>query len=396
MKFYVIGIDDNQNQEFSSSIQYIINQNLIFSGGKRHHEIVKSFLPPNYKWIDIIVPLETVLNAYKEESTVVVFTSGDPLFFGFGNTLIREFPQADIKIYPTLNSLQLLAHRLLLPYQDMHIVSLTGRPWNKFDEALILGTEKIGVLTDRKVHTPSTIAQHMLDYGYDNYRMSIGELLGNDEEERVSTWEIKDVIGKEFKYPNNLILEIKQKRIRPFGLPNEEFFLLNNRVNMITKMPIRLLSLSMLNLRDRKTFWDIGFCTGSISIEAKLQFPHLNVIAFEQREEGKDLMEQNSKKWGTPGIEYYIGDFTSIDPHTLTPPEAVFIGGHGGKMDEIIRLVNKVLPPGGVIVFNSVSEESQKLFRDAVQSHQLKLVENLNIKIDDYNSILVMKAVKEL
>lgn len=396
MKFYVIGIDDNQNQEFSSTVQNIISHNLVFSGGKRHHEIVRSLLPNGYKWIDIIVPLDSVLECYKKETTVVVFTSGDPLFFGFGNTLLREFPNADIEIFPTLNSLQLLAHRLQLPYHDMHIVSLTGRPWAKFDQALIQGTEKIGVLTDRKVHTPSTIAQRMQDYGYDNYTMSIGELLGNQEEEQVSTWEIKDVIGKEFKYPNNLILEIKEKRVRPFGLPNEEFFLLNNRVNMITKMPIRLLSLSMLDLRDRKTFWDIGFCTGSISIEAKLQFPHLNIVAFEQREEGKELMEKNSKKWGAPGIEYYIGDFTAQKLDELTPPDAVFIGGHGGKMNEIIGLVNRVLPVGGIIVFNSVSEDSQKLFRDAIQVHQLRLIENLNIKIDDYNSILVMKAVKEL
>lgn len=72
---------------------------------------------------------------------------------------------------------------------------------------------------------------------------------------------------------------------------------------MITKMPVRLLTLSMLTLREKKSFWDIGFCTGSVSIEAKLQFPELKVTAFEQRPEGKELMERNSRKFARPALQ---------------------------------------------------------------------------------------------
>ena len=85
------------------------------------------------------------------------------MFFGFANTLKREFPEAEIIVYPTFNSLQLLAHRLVIPYHDMRIVSLTGRPWQEFDKALIERAGKIGVLTDKE-HTPAAIAQRMLDY----------------------------------------------------------------------------------------------------------------------------------------------------------------------------------------------------------------------------------------
>ena len=50
----------------------------------------------------------------------------------------------------------MLAHRLVMPYHDMRIVSLTGRPWPEFDKALIERTEKIGILTDKehKGHHP--------------------------------------------------------------------------------------------------------------------------------------------------------------------------------------------------------------------------------------------------
>lgn len=392
MKFYVIGIDDNQTQHFEPEVLDVITSHSFFSGGARHHEIVKNFLPDNYTWIDIVVPLDAVFGQYESYNEVVVFASGDPLFFGFANTIQRKMPQADIILYPYFNSLQLLAHRLLMPYQDMHIVSLTGRPWHKFDEALILGYDKIGVLTDNKEHIPSNIAQRMLLYGYDNYTMSIGELLGNKEKEKVSTFRLEEVIGKTFTFPNNIILQKTYTRPRPFGIPESEFHLLNGRAKMITKMPIRLLSLSMLDLRDKAVFWDVGFCTGSVSVEAKLQFPHLQIYAFEQRQEGRELIENNACRFGTPGITSYIGDFTETDISDIPSPDAIFIGGHGGKMHQIVSKLAKVMSKNSVVVFNSVSEESRILFLDAIAANAMEMEQSITIKIDDFNSIDVMKA----
>lgn len=394
MKFYVIGIDDNQSQYFNPEVLDIINNHSVFSGGARHYEIVKPLLPESSSWINITIPLSAVFEQYSRYKEIVVFASGDPLFFGFANTIKREMPDAEIVLYPFFNSLQLLAHRLLIPYQDMHIVSLTGRAWDKFDEALILGYNMIGVLTDNKEHRPSAIIQRMLDYGYDNYKVSIGELLGNKEKEKITTWELKDVLDKKFSFPNNLILKKTTSRYRPLGIPENDFHLLNGRAKMITKMPIRLLSLSLLELRDKTVLWDIGFCTGSVSIEAKMQFPHLKVLAFEKREEGKELIESNSSKFGVPGIYSFIGDFTDMDITALPTPDAVFIGGHGGKMNEIMRKISTVINPEGVIVFNSVSVDSKEMFLQAIEKNNLQLEQYIAIKVDDFNTIEVMKAKK--
>lgn len=394
MKFYVIGIDDNQQQYFSPEIKEAISSHTVFSGGARHHEIAESFLPKEYTWIDITVPLKNVFQQYQSHNEIVVFASGDPLFFGFANTIQREMPEAEIIVYPSFNSLQMLAHRLVLPYQDMHIVSLTGRPWLKFDQALIEGQSKIGVLTDNKEHIPSSIAERMLEYGYDNYIMHMGELLGNKEKEKVSTLELKDVVGKTFQFPNNLILIKTESRNRPFGIPESDFHLLNGRAKMITKMPIRLLSLSMLDMRDKSVFWDVGFCTGSVSVEAKMQFSHLEIFAFEQRQECKELIENNARRFGTPGIASFIGDFTQTDISGLSAPDAVFIGGHGGKMNEIVKKLNEVLNLNGVIIFNSVSDESRDMFLKAIEHNGLKLEQSITIKVDDFNAIDVMKVIK--
>lgn len=389
--FYIIGISDDRHQFLSPEVRSLISRGKVFSGGKRHHELMHSYLPEDAVWIDIIVPLEAVFSRYEGHSEVIVFASGDPLFFGFANTVMRKLTSAKIILFPTFNSLQMLAHRMLLPYQDMRTLSLTGRPWDAFDSALIKGEKLMGVLTDRE-KTPATIASRMLEYGYDNYRMTVGEALGNREEEAVRTFSLEEASQSTFRFPNCLILERSHARFRPFGLPESEFHLLNGRSKMITKMPVRLLTLSMLELRDKKSFWDIGFCTGSVSIEAKLQFPELKVTAFEQRPEGRELMERNSRKFGTPGITTIIGDFLNGDISALPAPDAVFIGGHGGKMRKILQRINEVLLPGGVIVFNSVSEESRTLFREGIAQIDRKVTQCTRIAVDSFNPIDIMKA----
>ena len=390
--FIVIGMTDDREVWFPPEIRAAIAAGRVFSGGRRHHEIVAPLLPEGAVWIDITVPLEAVFAQYAGHPEVVVFASGDPLFFGFANTLRRELPEAEITVYPSFNSLQLLAHRMQLPYADMRTVSLTGRPWDGFDEAVIRGDRLIGALTDRH-KTPAAVAQRMLDYGYNNYRMTVGECLGNRETERVRSFaSLDEAAAAVYAFPNCLILEQTRPRPHPFGLPEHDFALLDGRVNMITKMPIRLLTLSQLDLARRKSFWDIGFCTGSVSIEARLQFPHLQVTSFEIREEGRVLMEQNARKFGAPGIHALIGDFLEADLSALPAPDAVFIGGHGGKLVEMLRRIDEVLLPGGVIVFNAVSEQSQALFREGVAAIGRQITGQMHVAINQFNPIEILRA----
>ena len=393
--FIVIGLSDAQEPWLDPKALDAISKAKVFSGGKRHHEIMKGLLPNDYKWIDITVPLAKVFEQYRKtfnSQFIVVFASGDPLFFGFANTILREMPDAEIQLFPSFNSLQTLAHRILMPYQDMRIVSLTGRPWHEFDKALIERAPKMGVLTDNKEHTPNSIAQRMLEYGYDQYIMWVGEHLGNPSEERITKLSLSEAAQQSFGNPNCLILQAENIRPKVFGIPDEQFAILEGRPKMITKAPIRLLSLQALDLYQKHTFWDIGFCTGSVSIEAKLQFPHLQIVSFEVREEGKELMQINSQRFGTPGINTIIGDFLTQDLKSLPRPDAVFIGGHNGQLPFMLERIKQVLLPGGCVVFNSVSQESQQTFKQEASKQGFTLQPSLHIALNDYNPIEIIKA----
>ena len=408
MKFIVIGITDNPNPWFPHEVMETIKQGRVFSGGKRHHEIVLPFLPSDAEWIDITVPLDAVFEQYYSRFSVhdslpiIVFASGDPLFFGFANTIKRKMPEADIVVYPTFNSLQMLAHRLVMPYHDMRIVSLTGRPWPAFDKALIERVGKIGILTDKE-HTPAAIAQRMLDYGYDSYQMIVGEHLGNPSLEKISTLSLEEAVRRDFSNPNCVILDAFNHQPsainHPFGIPDSDFALLDGREKMITKMPIRLLTLQALDLPNRHVFWDIGFCTGSVSVEARLQFPHLTICAFEIRPECESIIKENARRFGAPGIDVHIGDFLETDITALPRPDAVFIGGHGGRLKEIMDKVLTVLSEGGVIVFNSVTSpkvpiDSHRLWNEACQNFGLRQEPPLHIQLNDYNPIEILKVQK--
>ena len=400
-RFIVIGISDAPQHFFTPEVLEIIRKGRVFSGGKRHHEIVAPLLPASAQWIDITIPLDNVFSQYIPlSSDIVVFFFFFFLFFGFANTIKRKMPEAEIVVYPTFNSLQMLAHRLVMPYHDMRIVSLTGRPWPEFDRVLIERAEKIGVLTDKE-HTPATIAQRMLDYGYSEYTLYVGEHLGNPELEKVTTLSLEEATQRNFAMPNCVILDAvshQASAIRhPFGIPETAFALLDGREKMITKMPIRLLTLQALDLPRRHVLWDIGFCTGSVSIEARLQFPHLHIDAFEIRPECEAIIHENARRFGAPGINVHMGDFLQMDISLLPRPDAAFIGGHGGKLKEIMKKVLTVLADDGIIVFNSVVApkvltDSQKLWDEACEELGLKLDTPLHIQLNDNHPITILKC----
>ena len=248
--------------------------------------------------------------------------------------------------------------------------------------------------------------------------MYIGEHLGNPSLEKVTTLSLEEAAQRDFSMPNGVILcgETAEHEC-PFGIPDSAFALLDGREKMITKMPIRLLTLQALDLPKRRVFWDIGFCTGSISIEARLQFPHLQIEAFEIRPECEAIIHENTRRFGAPGINVHMGDFlvccdsvatystpdgiATYSTHdgiaTYLTPDAVFIGGHGGHLKEIMAKVLSVLAPDGIIVFNSVTSpkvptNSRQLWDEACEELGLQQEEPLRIQLNDYNPIEILKA----
>lgn len=393
-KFLVIGISDQSKPELSAKLKHVLSTQTVFSGGKRHYDLMREWLPANHQWIDVVVPLAVTFEKYKLlNQSIVLFASGDPLFFGIANTLKREFPEAEIDVHPTFNSLQMLAHQCQIPYGNMKVATLTGRPWINLDQELIRGTGLIGVLTDRQ-KTPAAIASRMKEFGFDNYTIYLGERMGGALQ-KTRCLSVDECAQVTSEMPNCLIIEKTEGFERSMGIHEGDFHFLEGRPKMITKRSIRLMSLSMLKLDTAKVLWDVGFCTGSVSIEAKQAAPHVDVFAIEKRDESRALMSKNQRTFRVPGIHTTIGDFFETDLKQWPQPDRIFIGGHGGRLNEMVKELDQILAPGGVIVFNAVSQQTNTQFIQSVEASSMTITDSMQLQQDDFNAVTILQATKE-
>ena len=131
------------------------------------------------------------LKIASEHAKTVVLASGDPLFYGIGNTLSAHFPPERLYFLPHVSSVQLAFARLKTSWHDAQVVSLHGRPMASLLPALSRQAAKIALLTDGKNH-PAAIAQFLLAHGCDHYDLWVCEELGGAAE-RVSRWTLRDM-----------------------------------------------------------------------------------------------------------------------------------------------------------------------------------------------------------
>ncbi|MDB0439334.1 cobalt-precorrin-6Y C(15)-methyltransferase [Clostridioides difficile] len=125
----------------------------------------------------------------------------------------------------------------------------------------------------------------------------------------------------------------------------------------ITKEEVRAISISKLNLVNSKNFIDIGAGTGSVSIEAAYNYPNLNVISIEKKDDALELIEKNIKKFNLKNVEVIKG-YAPIDINLNNKVDSIFLGGTGNNLEEIIAWSKKTLITGGRLVANFIIIET--------------------------------------
>ena len=223
--------------------------------------------------------------------------------------------------------------------------------------------------------------------------MIVGEELDGSKE-KINLLSLAEAAQYDTQKLNCVVLKQTKKQAVKKNIPDADFQTLEGRPGMITKLPIRLISLQTLELENTTDFWDIGSCTGAIAIEAKLNFPQLNCIAFEIRTECDQIINFNTKKHHAPGISIEIGDFLEQDLSKFNRPQSVFIGGHGNRLKELIERVDKYLEAEGTVVMNTILEKSYNVFQAEFGKRNYTLNTPLKIGVNEHNTIHVLVAKK--
>ena len=121
----------------------------------------------------------------------------------------------------------------------------------------------------------------------------------------------------------------------------------------ITKEEVRAISLNKLELLNAKTFIDVGAGTGSVSIEAGYSYPNLKVIAIERNDDAIDLVKQNKEKFNLDNVEI-VKAYAPVELDKDIKADAIFLGGTGKKLEEIIDWSKDLLVDGGRLVANFI------------------------------------------
>ena len=96
----------------------------------------------------------------------------------------------------------------------------------------------------------------------------------------------------------------------------------------------------------------------------------------------------------------HIGDFLQVCCDSIAAPflpDAIFIGGHGGQLKEMMAKALRHLTPGGIIVMNSVkapkvTTDSHRLWDEACRELGLRQEQPLHLQINDYHPITILKC----
>ena len=363
----VVGIGHDGPAGLSAEAKAQVAAAQVLAGGRRHLD----FFPERTgEKIVIDADLDKVVirlsEVYATEKTVIL-ASGDPLFYGIGGLLLRSFPREHLVFLPQVSSVQLAFARIKETWHDAKIVSLHGRPLETLRPAVLGRAAKIAVLTDGQNH-PGVIGDLLRQLGAaEDYTCWVCENLGGTDEligRHPATHLKEDTFS-----PLNIVVLVLRDGKSPGGKPKHEVNLpllgipesvLRHRAGprgLITRREVRILALCYLELHPGDQLWDLGAGSGSVSLEAARLSSAVRILALERDPERFRQLEANIAEFGAGRVQAVCAEAPE-GLVELPDPDAVFIGGSGGRLRDILDVVMRRLKPGGRLVLNCITLEN--------------------------------------
>lgn len=369
---YIVGMGAEGPASLSERARAVVASAQLLAGGRRH---LGHF--PDHPAERVVVGADLdglaarLAAALAEGRRAVVLASGDPGFYGIAAPLLERLGAERVEILPNVSAMQLAFARLRLPWDDAALLSVHARPLADVLEA-VRRHPKVGLFTDPR-HTPAAVAAFLLAQGVPPRRAYVCENLGTAEE-RVVACDLGELPGREFA-PLNVLVLVDPAAGRPLsptpvrgsaparapwpvlGLPEEAFAQRRPLAGLITKVEVRAVSLARLALRPGDVVWDVGAGTGSVGIEAARLVPSGRVYAVERRADDVERIRENAARFGADNLMAVHGEAPAALA-ALPDPDAVFVGGSGGRLAAILRAVAARLRPGGRLVCNLATLEN--------------------------------------
>ncbi|GJF27386.1 precorrin-6Y C5,15-methyltransferase [Kitasatospora sp. NE20-6] len=317
-------------------------------------------------WPSPLLPAVPGLLAEHAGRRICVLASGDPMFFGIGRALADAVGPDRLHVLPHPSSVSYACARLGWPAEDTEVVSLVGRPLDTLTAALSDGRRLLVLSADAA--TPGQVAALLTARGYGAGRMRVLEQLGGGRER------ITDGVAESWRHPPGDALNIvavecagPRAQLVP-GLPDDAYA----HDGQLTKRHVRAATLAALAPAPGELLWDVGGGSGSIAIEWLRAHRSCRAVGVERDPVRAGRIAGNAAALGVPRLRVVTGPAPAALAG-LPVPDAVFVGG-GLTAPGLLQACWDALPPGGRLVANTVTLESEALLTEWYRRHGGDLV----------------------
>jgi len=359
---HIVGAGPGTAELLTGEARRIVNSCRYFAGGRRLLELA----PADAETHVISAELDATRGFIEEKlkkGDVCVLASGDPGCFSIMPFLMDYFKD-DIRVTPGISSMQLLAARLGIPWQDWTLISLHGRS-AAIDTDTVSWVNPTLYFCD-KDNAPQDLARMLLEEMQDCAAF-VGSNLGIEGENIVRGTLMETAGGT---YPGNSLLLVlparhaqkARTREQPDinaaapGIPDDLW--LRQEGIPLSKSEVRAVLFSKARPKGRRVIWDVGAGTGSYGIECSLLEPGAMVFSIDMNSQACALIRENAVRFGAN-----VQTVTGAAPDVLVDlprPDLVIIGGNDGRLDEIFGAALEALSPGGRIVVTALLEKTKK------------------------------------
>jgi precorrin-6Y C5,15-methyltransferase (decarboxylating) len=366
----IVGIGEDGIEGLSPVAQKLVASAELVVGGKRHLGLAAALIRGRtLAWPSPIGEALPEIEGHRGRP-VVVLASGDPFHYGVGDLLLRSIPASETLCLPNASAFSLAAARLGWSLQEVALASLHGRALEGIVRHLQPGARILALSWDGE--TPARLAKFLVERGMGTSELTVLEAMGGPRERvrsaTAARFDLADIAAL-----NTIALQVDASAdatvlaLTP-GLDDSLF----EHDGQLTKREVRAITLAALAPRGGELLWDVGLGAGSIAIEWLLQHASLRAIGIESEPARAARAARNAAKLGTPDLQIVQkrapGAFAG-----LPPPDAVFLGG-GLSTPGMFEAAWAALKPGGRLVANAVSIQSEARLIDYFQRHGGELV----------------------
>lgn len=384
----LLGMGMGDRRLLTGEVQEKLEQAEVLFGAKRLLNESAAWIHPAeakpYYLAEDILPW---LQAQECGRKVAVLFSGDTGFYSGAGKLYRVLQQAveqgelraRVKLYPGICAVSYLAASLGVSWEDAAVESIHGREINL--PGLLQNHARTFLLLSGSEDV-NRIGKIMLENHLQEAKVYLGFQLSYPEEQiRCLTPQECMQITQKGLYCCMIYNERAAQHVLTPGLSERLFT--RDRVPM-TKEEIRILSVCKLRLTQESVLYDIGSGTGSVSVECARLSEKIRVYAIDCNPAAIELTAGNAVKQGLCNIQTVHGSAPDAIQKLPSPTHA-FIGGSGGELGEILKLLYRKNPAMRVVV-NAVSLETIAELAALLPKLSLREREIIQVQIARENS----------